>query len=67
MHRFFRYIDGNASKLCIMIIDENRTFYGNTILILFSIKCPWLVPKFECKVFQNGKNTSIGYSVVSLF
>ena len=40
------HIDGNASnsKPCIMANAEN------IFLILFSIKCQWVVAKFEYKV-----------------
>ena len=61
------YIDGNASKPHIMIFDENEIFHGNIFLILFSIKCQWIVPKFVCKVYQNGKNRRSNHSVASLF
>ena len=47
--------------------DENDIFYGNIFLIPFSIKCQWLVSKFEFKVYQNSKNRSSKRSVVSLF
>ena len=42
-------------------------FYGNIFLIPFSIKCQWLVPHFECKVYQIGKNRSSKHSLASLF
>ena len=62
---YISYIDGNVSKPR-MTFDENEIF-RDIVLILFSVKCQWFVPKFECKVYQNGKNRSIKYSVVSLF
>ena len=40
------HIDGNASKPHISISDENE------FLIPISIKCQWLVLKFECKVYN---------------
>ena len=54
-------------NLAYTTFAENEIVYGNIFLILFYIKCQWLVPKFECKVYQNGKNRSIKYLVVSLF
>ena len=47
--------------------EYSQNFYGNTSLILFSVMCQWLVPKFGCKVCQTNKNRSIRYSVVSMF
>ena len=35
--------------------------------MLFSIKCQWLVPKFEWKVYRNGKNRSSKHSVSRQF
>ena len=48
-------------KKTIKIFDENE------FLIPFFIKCQWLVSKFECKVYQYGKNISSKHSVASLF
>ena len=64
-----QYIDGNASKSHIMIFDENEIFTVilNIFLIRFSINCQRLVPNFECKVYQIGKNRSSKHSVASLF
>ena len=39
---------------------------SHVVLIPFFIKCQWLVPKFKCKVYQNGKNRSSKQSVSSL-
>ena len=50
-----------------MIFDENEIFTEIYFLIPFSIKCLWLVPKFEFKVNQNGKDRSSKHSVDSLF
>ena len=63
----FKYHNGKASKPHIVNFDENEIFYGNLFFIPFSIKCQWIVPKFECKlVYQNGKNRSSKHSVASL-
>ena len=63
----YLFIDGDASKPHITIFEENEIFNGNIFLIPFSIKCQWLVPKFECKVYENGKNRNSKHSVSSLF
>ena len=63
----FIHIDGNASKPHISIFDENEFFCGNMFLIPISIKCQWLVLKFECKVYQNGRYRSSKHYVSSLF
>ena len=55
LNNLLKYIDGNVSKAHILIFDENAIF-TKIYLIPFSIKCQWLVPKSECKVYQKGQN-----------
>ena len=46
---------------------SHKHFCGIMFLIPNSIKCQWLVLKFESKVYKNGKNRSSKRSVSSLF
>ena len=54
------HIHGNGSKPRILNINENEVL-TETFLAPVSIKC--LLPKFECKVYSNGKIRNSKHSV----
>ena len=57
--------DSNASKPHINIFDEKEIL--RKYVLDTNIKCQWLVLKYECKVYENGKYISSKHSVSSLF